>query len=155
MNLRYDMIDCYVVRQKASDDSWELLQLRRPPGAFMGGTWQTIHGKIKERETAWQAALRELREETGLVPLEFYQLDTMNVFYMASADTIWHCPGFCAVVDASATITLNHEHDAIRWIDRSQIDALFMWPGERLALAELCREVLDNGPAKPFLRINV
>src|SRR5688500_16541613 len=113
------MIDCYVVRQRANDCSWEILQLHRPPGAFMGGTWQTIHGKIREGETAWQAALRELREETGLVPLEFYQLDAMNIFYMASSDTIWHCPGFCAIVDASATITLNHEHDASRWIDRS------------------------------------
>ena len=152
MKLRYDMIDCYVVRP-TGDGTHEFLQMHRPPGAFMGGTWQTIHGKIKDGETAWQAALRELREETGLTPREFYQLDTLNVFYMAAGDTIWHCPGFCAVVDADASITLNHEHDAVRWVPRRGVDRDFMWPGERQALVELCREILDDGPAKPFLRI--
>ena len=47
----------------------------------------------------------------------------------------------------------NDEHDAVRWVDRSRIDADFLWPGERAQLAELCREVLDRGPAKSHLRI--
>jgi len=155
MKLRYDMIDCYVVRRPAPDASWQILQLHRPPGAFMGETWQTIHGKIKAGETAWQAAVRELAEETALKPDEFYQLDTLNVFYMAADDAIFHCPGFCAVVTGDARITLNHEHDAVRWIERRDIDQCFMWPGERLALAELCREILDDGPAKSFLKIAI
>lgn len=153
MKLRYDMIDCYVVRLDSSGQSHEFLQLHRPLGAFMGGSWQTIHGKIETGETAWQAALRELAEETSLVPVEFYQLDTINIFYMAAEDCIWHCPGFCAVVDRKSEIVLNEEHDAYRWIPRTGIDREFMWPGERQALAELCREILDNGLAKPFLQI--
>jgi hypothetical protein len=28
-----------------------------------------------------------------------------------------------------------------------------MWPGERAALHEVCREILDDGPAKPYLKI--
>ena len=31
-----------------------------------GGQWRMIGGKIKENELAWQAALREFDEETGL-----------------------------------------------------------------------------------------
>jgi hypothetical protein len=48
---------------------------------------------------------------------------------------------------------LNPEHDAFRWTPRSRINSDFMWPGERAQLAEACREILDNGPAKPYLRI--
>ena len=31
----------------------------------------------------------------------------------------------------------------------------FLWPGERTALAELKREILNNGPAKPYLKIDL
>ena len=86
-------------------------------------------------------------------PLEFYQLDTINTFYLASDDSVWNCPGFCAVVDSQAAITLNEEHDEFRWTARPEFLTQLMWPGERAACAELCREILDNGPAKPYLRL--
>jgi dATP pyrophosphohydrolase len=154
MNARYDMVYCFAVRA-AGAEGHEILQLRRAAGDFMGGTWQTVVGKIEAGEKAWQAAARELREETGLSPLpgEFYQLDTINTFYLAADDSVWHCPAFCAVVDPAAQVVLNEEHDAARWITPSQIDVSFMWPGERAQLAELCREILRDGAAKAYLRI--
>ena len=153
MNVRYDKIQCHVVR-RAYSGGHELLQLRRAARDFMGGTWQNVYGGIREGETAWQTAIRELHEETGLKPLEFYQLDTVNTFYLAADDSIWNCPGFCAIVPSEAAITLNEEHDAFRWLSREQYAANLIWPGERLACVELYREILDNGPSKPFLRIN-
>jgi dihydroneopterin triphosphate diphosphatase len=152
MRVRYDVIQCYVVRA-AYAGGHEFLQLRRCPEDFMGGSWTSIYGGIVEGETAWQAAKRELMEETGLTPLEFYQLDTINTFYLAKDDSVWNCPGFCAVVPAEADVQLNEEHDAFRWVAREQYLAQLLWPGERAACAELCREILDNGAAKPFLRI--
>lgn len=152
MKVRYDMIQCYVVRPSATGGH-DFLQLRRVPTDFMGGTWQSIYGGIIEGETAWQAAVRELREETGLAPLEFYQLDTINSFYLAADDSIWNCPGFCAVVDGQSLPILNEEHDAFRWLARDDFLKQLMWPGERLACAELCREILDGGIAKPYLRL--
>jgi dATP pyrophosphohydrolase len=153
MRVRFDMVACFVVRAGQRAGLHELLQLRRAAGDFMGGAWSTIRGKIEEGESAWVAALRELREEAGLLPREFYQLDTVDIFYLHGDDTIWHCPGFCAVVDRDVQVILNAEHDALRWIERSQIDSEFLWPGERAQLAELCREILDNGKAKPYLHI--
>ena len=155
MKARFDMVACFVVRPGENPNAYELLQLRRAKHDYMGGAWSTVRGAVEPGETAWAAALRELNEEAGLAPLEFYQVDTVDVFYLHGDDTVWHCPGFCALVDRDANVRLNAEHDAFRWVDRSQIDREFLWPGERAQLAELCREILDNGPAKPYLRINV
>ena len=153
MKIRHDMVCCFVARPGERAGTHELLQLRRAKGDYMGGAWSTVRGKVETGETGYGAALRELREEAGIGPIEFYQLDTVDVFYLHGDDTIWHCPGFCALVDREVKIALNAEHDAFRWIDRSEIDREFLWPGERAQLAELCREILDNGPAKSYLRI--
>ena len=153
MNVRYDMVACYVVRPGEAGGEHEFLMLRRSPGEFMAGAWSVVRGTSEAGETAWGAALRELREETGLVPREFYQLDTVDVFYLAKGDTIWHCPAFCALVGRDAEVSLNPEHDAVRWVPRPRIEAEVLWPGERVQLAELCRTILDDGPAKAYLRI--
>ncbi len=47
---------------------------------------------------------------------------------------------------------LDHAPWARAW---ERIDADFLWPGERNQLAELCREILDDGPAKRYLRIQI
>ncbi len=155
MNVRHDMISCFVVRPDAQGISHEFLQLRRVAGDYMGGTWQIVRGGVKRGERAWEAALRELREEAGLVPDEFYRLTAIEVFYTPIDDTIWHCPAFCAVVSRSADVRLNAEHDAHRWIARPQIADQTMWESERSALTDLFRNVLDDGPAKPFIRMQL
>jgi dATP pyrophosphohydrolase len=153
MNVRHDMVACFVVRPDESGNFCEFLQLRRSEGETLAGAWSTVRGKIEAGETAWAAALRELKEEAGLVPDEFFQLDTVDIFYLHADDTLWYCPGFCAVVGRDAAVTLNEEHDASRWVHREQVDRSFIWPGERAQLAEACREILDGGPARTYLRI--
>jgi dATP pyrophosphohydrolase len=133
----------------------EFLQVLRVRGKYMGETWQLVTGGIDDCETAWQAALRELSEETGLVPNEFYQVDVLNTFYLAKTDTISMSPMFCAIVEAGAQVKLNHEHTDFRWVPRAEMESRIMWPGERNAFRELCAEILDNGPAKPYLKIEI
>src|SRR5947199_2648652 len=116
MRIRYDMVCCFVVRPGEGAGPHELLQLRRAKDDYMGGVWSTVREKVEAGETAYGAALRELREEAGIAPTEFYQLDTVDVFYLHGDDTIWHCPGFCAVVPRDVKVTLNPEHDAFRWV---------------------------------------
>ena len=142
MNVRYDMVVVYVVRPAADDGGHELLQLKRRDEDYMGGTWQFCSGQIEPGETAPQAALRELREETGLAPRRFTHLSYVESLYIAATDTVWHRTGFCAAVDRADAVKLNPEHTACRWIARRDVRRLVTWPGERAALAEVFREHL-------------
>ena len=48
----------------------EVLLLKRTQTLL--GEWCQVAGSIEEGETAWQTALRELDEETGLKPYALY-----------------------------------------------------------------------------------
>jgi 8-oxo-dGTP pyrophosphatase MutT (NUDIX family) len=153
VNIRLDMICCFVLRQSPSGTGYEHLQLLRAKDDFMGGTWQPISGTIEPGETAVAATLRELREEVGLVPAEFYKLSHVDVFLIAQDDTLWHRIAFCALVDRDARVILNDEHEDFRWIPDLNAEANFMWPGEKTSIAEIRSDILNESLAKPYLRI--
>jgi dATP pyrophosphohydrolase len=155
MNARHDMVTVFVVRPRADLSSHEFLQLRRVATDYMGGTYQTIRGGIGRGESGAAAALREMREESGLTPIEFYRLGSVESFYVPADDAIWHAAAFCAIVGPSAEPTLNDEHDAARWVRAEQADEAFMWSSERPLIEEINRVILGNGPAKPYLRLDV
>ena len=154
MNFRHDMITVFVVRPDQTGRSHEFLQLHRAPDDYLGNTWQLVRGGIDEGESFVAGALRELKEEAGLVPRELYRLGAIESFYTNVDDTLWHSVVFCAMVDRMQMVTLNEEHDAFRWIARQQIDAHSMWASERALLPDLCRDILDDGPAKKHLQID-
>ena len=147
-----NLVDVYVFRRRGGG-AVELLLLRRRPGARLGGTWQAVHGKVEAGESAWQTALRELREETGLAPTAFWQLESVNTFYMAAPDRVMLCPCFAAEVDRRATVTLSDEHTEHRWEPAERAMAEFMWPGQRQAVRELLEHIVTPSGAEPHLRI--
>lgn len=136
-----NIVDIYLFRTTARGA--EFLQLRRA-GATMHGTWQPVMGHIEPGETAPACAAREAREETGLDVRGpecegFWALESVHPFYLPTKDVIMLSPRFAARVSEGWTPTLNHEHDAWRWISAAEIDTSFMWPGQRAA----CREVIE------------
>lgn len=153
MNVRHDMVGVFVVRPGVDGTSHEFLQLRRAAGDYLGGTWQIIRGGVDANETYIAAALRELREEAGLSPVELYRAPTVESFYIAVDDTLWHSVMFCALVDRDARVQLNDEHDDFRWTPRSQMLDQCMWASERAVLTDVLRDVLADSPARIHLRV--
>ena len=48
---------------------------------YLKGSWQMVSGRVEAGETGWEAALREIEEETGLVPDRFYSAELIEQFY--------------------------------------------------------------------------
>src|SRR5690349_21301532 len=86
-----------------------MLLLRRAKHQLLG-EWCHIAGGIEEGETAWQTALREIGEETGLVVARLFSADCNEQFYEAARNVFTLVPVFVAYVDASRAVHLNAEH---------------------------------------------
>ncbi|MEX2213339.1 MAG: NUDIX domain-containing protein [Phycisphaeraceae bacterium] len=161
-SIRTDIIDVYVFRRDAhphgASSGIEFLQLHRATGALQG-TWQTIMGHVHNGETGAQTALRELQEETGFgspaAPLlGFWQLEEVNTFFLASHDSIVLSACFAVEVAPDSEPVLNEEHDASRWVRRDHADRAFTWPGQRNAIAAICRDLLPlDSPMREMLRL--
>lgn len=132
---------------------YQLLMARRSEGIYMGGTWQLISGGIEPNETAWQAALREMREETDLIPVKFYRLSTHASFYRPENDSLNIAPMFCAIVKENAIVSINEEHSDFDWVNVKEAKSKLMWPSDRDALQELCTEIIENSLAKQYMQI--
>lgn len=148
-----NIVDVYPFRRV--DGRVEFLMLRRRPEARLGGTWQAVHGKIETGESAVQAGLRELSEETGLRPLRLWQLEHVSAFFVADLDRILMCPGLAVEVSPADAVTLNHEHAEYRWEPADSARTTFIWPGQREAIAEILDVILAGAPAEPHLRIEL
>ena len=134
------VVDVYPYRIQR--DAPELLVLRRSDQASYAGTWRMVGGTMEADEAAWQAALRELREETGLVPEQFWALPSLNHFYEWQHDRINLIPAFAAEV--SGAPTLNHEHDYWSWVSVGEAEQRLQWP-EQQRLARLVASMCAQG----------
>jgi len=161
--IRCDGIAVYVYRNSPlPPHTREFLQLHRSSntGEYQH-SWQTVYGGIEDRpgaampETAVEAALRELKEETGLSPINMWQVEYLESFYFMPHDYVLVMPVFAVEVAHDALITLNDEHDEFRWVPESAIPATFMWRTQREALTHLLAELHSPTAARQFLTIKL
>jgi len=133
--------------------SYDVLLGRRAPDKYMGGTWQLITGAIEPGETAWQAVLRETREETDLRVTELFRLSTLTHFYHPDLDALFFGMMFCGFVELGAVERLNAEHTALQWVSFDEARRRLIWAADFTALDEVQNQIVHDGPRKPHLRI--
>jgi type II secretory ATPase GspE/PulE/Tfp pilus assembly ATPase PilB-like protein/8-oxo-dGTP pyrophosphatase MutT (NUDIX family) len=146
------VIELFVIRHNRG--AWRVLVLQRAPDGKRPGSWETVYGKIDAREKPEKAAVRELREETGLEPESLYNV-TVSSFYLHQSHTIQMCITFAAFVADDADVTLGEEHQTFEWLTIEEACERFTWPREAHALRD-ARHLLgrgDAGPVEDVLRI--
>jgi len=146
------VIELFVIRHNGGD--WRVLTLQRAADGKRPGSWETVYGKIDAREKPEKAAVRELREETGLEPESLYNV-TVSSFYLHATSTIQMCITFAAFVSEEADVTLSEEHQKFEWLSLDDACERFTWPREAHALRDARRllERGDAGPVEVVLRI--
>jgi dATP pyrophosphohydrolase len=122
------VVDTYVFR-KVENKIYFLL-LKRANKKIYGHLWQGVAGKIEIGESAWQAALRELNEETGLKPIRMFIADYVSKFYEQIGDRINLVPVFGIEVE-SEEVRLSDEHTEFRWVDVDEAEESLVWNGQK------------------------
>ena len=138
-------IDVIVVRPLAA--GWRVLALQRGPHARCPGAWEPVHGHIDPGEEPEHAAVRELREETGLAAERLYVV-RVQPFYLRATRTLQLAVVFAAFVSEPADVMIGNEHVRAEWLSVDDALVRFAFPGERASLREVV-ELLATGDAGP------
>lgn len=146
------VVDVFVVRPLA--DGWRVLVVQRGPHTRCPGAWETVHGRIEPGERPEQAAVREVREETGL-PVERLYNVTVQPFYLHRPGVVQLAVVFTAFVAEPAAVALGDEHQAHRWLSVDEALERLAWPRERSTLREAHALLRDGhaGAVEDVLRV--
>lgn len=150
--IRAGVVDVYVIRPWAQE--WRVLVLQRSLDTRCPTAWETVHGRIEAGERPEDAALRELREETGLEAARLYNV-TVQPFYLHGFGAVQLAVVFAAFVAEPADVELGVEHQASEWLPVAAARERFVWPREREALDHVVQLLGrgDAGPVEDVLRV--
>ena len=143
-------VDVWPYRQ--ADGGAEFLLLHRS-GRDGAPFWQGVSGWIEEGEAPHLAALRELREETGLEALELYSVDALFDLYAWKRGTVEAIVPFAVLVAAEADPQLSREHDEWRWEPLAEAVNLVPYEPQRAALRRVSADILDRPELAHLYRI--
>ena len=134
------VIDAYVYRYAKT--KLEFLTLKRSKTKIYEHLWQGVAGKIEDGETASQAAIRELKEETGFNPHKMFVADHISSFYESHFDRINLVPVFGIEV-RNENVILSEEHSAYEWLEFEKAYSRLTWNGQKKGL-KVIYEMLNS-----------
>ena len=140
-DVKVRVVDCYVYCQ--TDDGLKFLILKRNEKKLYEHLWQGVAGKIEKNEEAWQAAIRELKEETGLKPTKMFVADHVSQFYEKHGDKVNLVPVFGIEVDFLDVI-LSDEHIEFKWVNFKEAFETLVWNGQKKGIQTVYNMVSNN-----------
>lgn len=146
------VVDVFVIRPLPA--GWKVLVLQRAADTRCPGAWETVHGRIEPNEKPQDAAVREVREESGLETERLYNI-TVQPFFLHAFQTVQLAVVFAAFVNEPAEVMLGPEHRRYEWMTVEEASARFVWPRERASLAEIVALLSTGnaGPVEDVLRV--
>ncbi|NDD91766.1 NUDIX domain-containing protein [bacterium] len=127
--------------RSGSDGQSEILMIHRHgrEGDYHSGKWNGLGGKFEPGESPWQAAAREVQEESGLALSSdrYFWLGTLqfpNFKEKKSED--WLCSVMTAHLDSAEANKIQDgsrisDEGTLHWIPSHQVMELNLWEGDR------------------------
>ena len=126
---------CYIRRQSPAGNEYLMLYRNKKEDDPNEGKWIGVGGKFEPGEAPDDCMLREVREETGIVPERYHFCGVIHFIsdtwededmylYRAEAGTAEEAKAVCS-------------EGELRWIPEEQLMDLTMWEGDRLFLKPL------------------
>lgn len=124
------LVEAHVFRKVENNIEFLLIK-RADDDELFPGLWQMVTGSINEDEKAYETAIREIKEETGLTILKLWVAPNVNSFYNQTKDVMSMIPVFAALVDVNSKIVLSNEHSDYKWVDINEAKKMLAWNGQR------------------------
>jgi len=145
-------VDCYVYLK--TDDDLKFLLLKRNKNKIYEHLWQGVAGKIEEGETPPEAAIRELKEETGLDPVNMFVADHVSRFYEVHGDRVNIVPVF-GIEAGSTEVTLSDEHIDFKWVNIKDALNTLVWNGQKEGIQTVYDMVKNNDGRMRWSKVNL
>lgn len=146
------VVDCYVYRQ--TDDGLKFLLMKRNLNKIYENLWQGVAGKIEDGETAPEAAIRELKEETGLDPVNMFVADHVSRFYEVHEDRVNLVPVFGMEVD-SDEVMLSEEHVDFKWVTIKEALNTLVWNGQKKGIQTVHDMVISDDDRMRWSKVDL
>ena len=124
--MRPDGVVCYI-----RDRGRVLLQLKAE-GRFGGGWWNAPGGKLVDGESIEQAAVREVREETGLTVYDLREHGSLTFYFGDARDPQFTVHVF-STTRFEGEVTPSDE-GTLEWFDEARLPYDQMWADDPLWL---------------------
>ena len=146
------VIDAYVYRK--TSEGIKYLILKRAKTKIYEHLWQGVAGKIEKGEKAWEAAIRELKEETNLTPVMMFIADHISSFYEKHGDRINFVPVFGVEVD-SGDVLISNEHCEFKWVEFETALSHLVWNGQKKGINAINEIIISNDDRMKWSRIDL
>ena len=133
-------------------DAAEFLLLHRS-GRDGSPFWQGVSGWIEPDEAPHIAALRELREETGLAAVALYGINAVFDLYAWRRAAVETIVPFAAQVGVASEPILSEEHDAWQWAPLAAALELVPYEPQRATLRRIGEDILARPEMAYLYRI--
>ena len=146
------VVDCHVFRIVESAPLY--LLLKRSQNQMYPNIWQCVTGKIETGEKPYEAALRELKEETELTPVSMWTVDQVNHFFEAEQNRMNLIPVFAVEVE-SENVTLSPEHTEYRWCNVEAGINLLLWNQQKQGLQTLHQMIMEKSEKLELSKVSI
>lgn len=123
------VVEAHIFRKKGNNI--EFLAIKRAPKDVYPNLWQPVTGSIEQGEKAFQAAIREVKEETNIDVERLWVVPIINSYYSKVYDRINLITVFAALASEQSEVIISEEHTDFKWVTLNEAEEIYSWLGQR------------------------